>query len=245
MSDYEQAVFVSYAWGGESEAMVNQIDQALQGRGIRLVRDKRDLGYRGMIRAFMERIGQGNAVIVVISDKYLRSKNCMYELVEIADNRQFLDRVFPIVLPDAMIYDAGDRLDYVEYWQEQKNKLNERIKQLQDVSNLQGINEELNDYDRFRSRISGLTSTLKDMNTLTPAMHQQSDFDELAAAIEQRMHESPAAPAGEESAPAKGPASSPNVSASNNSTAVGNIQVGGSVGGNIVIGNNNQVNNNK
>src|ERR1700752_70864 len=98
MSDYEQAVFISYAWGGESEEMVNKIDKSLKARGIKIVRDKRDLGYKGMIRKFMARIGQGNAVIVVISDKYLRSKNCMFELVEVAENKQFLDRVFPIVL---------------------------------------------------------------------------------------------------------------------------------------------------
>jgi hypothetical protein len=244
MADYENAVFISYAWGGESEEIANQIDRSLQARGIKIVRDKRDLGYKGMIRSFMERIGQGNAVIVIISDKYLRSKNCMYELVEIAENKEFLDRVFPIMLPDALIYDAVDRLGYVEYWQEQKGKLNERILKLSDVSNLQGIREELDDYDRFRSQISGLTSILKDMNALTPAMHQQSDFDELTTAIEKRMKEAPAASSsspGAGSAAAQNPAPSQNVSASDNSTAVGNIQIGGGVNGNIVIGNNNQV----
>lgn len=86
--------------GRESEAIVNQIDTALQQRGLKIIRDKRDLGYKGSISAFMERIGQGNCVIVVISDKYLRSPNCMFELVEIAEGKQFHDRVFPIVLAD-------------------------------------------------------------------------------------------------------------------------------------------------
>lgn len=73
MQEYEQSVFISYAWGGESENIVNQIDQALQQRGLKIIRDKRDLAYKGSISAFMERIGQGNCTIVVISDKYLRS----------------------------------------------------------------------------------------------------------------------------------------------------------------------------
>ena len=30
MEEHEQAVFISYAWNGESEEIVNQIDQALQ-----------------------------------------------------------------------------------------------------------------------------------------------------------------------------------------------------------------------
>ena len=58
MPDYEQSVFISYAWGGEREEVVNQIDQALQKRGIKIIRDKRDLGYKGSINEFMERIGQ-------------------------------------------------------------------------------------------------------------------------------------------------------------------------------------------
>src|ERR1044071_377523 len=105
MEEYEQAVFISYAWGGESEEIVNQIDQALQQRGLKIIRDRRDLGYKDSISAFMERIGQGNCVIVVISDKYLRSPNCMFELLEIAQEKQFHDRVFPIALSDANIYD--------------------------------------------------------------------------------------------------------------------------------------------
>lgn len=189
MSDYEQAVFISYAWGGESENIAGQIDQALQARGIRIVRDKRDLGYKGSISEFMERIGRGSCIIVIISDKYLRSKNCMFELVEIADNRQFADRIFPIILPDARIYDPVERLDYVEYWEKEKLKLNERIRNLTDLANLQGIREELDNYDRFRDKISGLTSTLKDMNALTPDMHLDSNFNELYANIQKRLKE--------------------------------------------------------
>lgn len=33
MPDYEQSVFISYAWGGEREDIVNEIDEILQQRG--------------------------------------------------------------------------------------------------------------------------------------------------------------------------------------------------------------------
>ena len=78
MPEYEQAVFISYAWGEdtqEREVIVNQRDQSLQKRVLKIIRDKRDLGYKGSIRNFMQRIGEGDCVIVIISDKYLRSKN--------------------------------------------------------------------------------------------------------------------------------------------------------------------------
>src|SRR5215207_185041 len=188
MSEYEHSVFISYAWGAEREEIVNQIDKALQTRGIKIVRDKRDLGYKGSISEFMERIGQGNCVIVVISDKYLRSSNCMFELVEFADGKQFHDRIFPVVLNDANIYDPVKRIEYVKYWEVKRAELAEAMKTL-DPANLQGIREDMDLYDRIRDKISGLTSILKDMNTFTPEMHQESDFSHLYAAIEKRLQE--------------------------------------------------------
>jgi hypothetical protein len=189
MQNYEQAVFISYAWGSEREEIVNQIDESLQKRGIKIIRDKRDLGYKGSIKEFMERIGQGNCVVVVVSEKYLHSPNCMFELVEIAENKHFHDRVFPIVLAEANIYEPLRRIDYVKYWEVKRAELAEAMKTL-DPANLQGIRDDMDLYDRIRDKVSGLTSILKDMNTLTPEMHQDSNFSILFDALEKKLKES-------------------------------------------------------
>jgi len=248
MPNYEQTIFISYAWGGEREEVVNQIDEALQKRGIKITRDKRDLGYKGSIKEFMERIGQGNCVIVIVSDKYLRSSNCMFELVEIAENKQFHDRIFPIVLADANIYDPIKRIEYVRYWEVKRAELAEAMKTL-DPANLQGIRDDMDLYDRIRDKISGLTSILKDMSTLTPEMHQDSNFSVLYDAIDKRIKETPATLSAETSKDTKtedGPANSgDNVRAANGGIGVGRIDIGGDVSGNIVIGNNNQVTDNR
>jgi internalin A len=243
MQDSGQQIFISYAWGGEREKIVDQIDQALQQRGLKITRDKRDLGYKGSIKEFMERIGRGNCVIVVVSDKYLRSANCMFELVEIAENKQFHDRVFPVVLADANIYDPIKRIEYVKYWEIKRAELAEAMKTL-DPANLQGIRDDMDLYDRIRDKISSLTSILKDMNTLTPEMHQESDFGDLYDAMEKRLRESPTNPTAETlkdekaveetSSPAKGPVGG--VNAGQGGIAIGNFQVGGNTG-NISIGN--------
>jgi len=244
MQEYEQAVFISYAWGGEREDIVNHIDEALQKRGITIIRDKRDLGYKGSITGFMERIGQGNCIIVVISDKYLRSPNCMFELVEIAENKGFHDRIFPIVLADANIYDPVKRIEYVKHWEVKRAELAEAMKSI-DPANLQGIREDMDLYDRIRDKVSGLTSILKDMNTLTSDMHRDSDFSQIYDGIEKRMKENPPTPAAAastkgESKSAENAKPTSSVSALNNSIGIGNIQIGGNVDGNIVIGNNNR-----
>ena len=248
MQNYEQTIFISYAWGGEREEIVNQIDETLQKLGIKITRDKRDLGYKGSIKQFMERIGQGNCVIVIVSDKYLCSPNCMFELVEIAENKQFHDRIFPIVLADANIYDPIKRIEYVKYWEVKRTELAEAMKTL-DPANLQGIRDDMDLYDRIRDKISGLTSILKDMNTLTPEMHQNSNFKILYDAIEKRMKESPTTSPAKM---AKGTNTTEeiantvdDVKATNGSTGVGKIEIGGDVSGNIVIGDNNQVTENR
>jgi len=189
-------VFISYAWGGESERIVNELDADLQAKGILVVRDKRDLGFKGMIRDFMRQIGQGHAVIVVISDKYLRSRNCMFELVEIAKNKDFYDRIFPIVLGDADIQNPVNRLAYVKHWEDKLNELDEQMRSLASGANLQGVREELDNYDDFRDNISNLTSFLNDMNTLTPEMHENSNFASLISDLEKRIATAePATPA--------------------------------------------------
>jgi internalin A len=247
MSDYEHAVFISYAWGGEREEIVNQIDHALQERGVKIIRDKRDLGYKGSISEFMERIGHGNCVIVVISDKYLRSPNCMFELMEIAEAEQLHDRIFPIVLADANIYDPLKRIDYVRHWEAKRGELANAIRTL-DPANLQGIREDMDLYDRIRNQISGLTSILKDMNTFTPDMHWDANFSDVYDGIMKQMRgDLPVATSAnadpEETQPAAGTKPLTNVSATNNIVAFGRIQIGGNVEGNISIGTDNQSDN--
>ena len=211
MSDQNQKVYLSYAWGGESERVVDELDADLKARGITLVRDKRDLGYKGQIREFMQEIGRAHAVVVVVSDKYLRSENCMFELVEIARNTDSHDRIFPVIMPDAEIYKAVNRLKYVAHWEDQRKQLEDEMRKVSLV-NLQGITDDLNRFDTFRDQIAGLADMLKNMNALTPDMHEKSRFAEMAAALEATLKSAPATSA--VAAAAAVPAPAPAVAAS-------------------------------
>src|SRR5215207_297894 len=184
--DGDRQVYFSYAWGGESERIVNELDTDLKTKGITVIRDKRDLGFKGMIRDFMQQIGRGHAVIIVISDKYLKSPNCMFELVEISRNKDLYDRVFPIVLGDADIYNPVNRIKYIKHWEEKLKELDEAMRSVSSA-NLQGMRDEIDSYDEIRDNISNLTFFLKDMNTLTPEMHENSNFASLINALEKRL----------------------------------------------------------
>ena len=181
-------VFVSYKWSGESEAVVEQLQRAFEGRDIRLVRDKNEMRYKDSIRNFMERIGRGKCIVVVLSEKYLKSKSCMFELTQIAGRGEMRDRVFPVVLDDARIYDAVDRLDYIEYWEQKREALDAKIKKV-GGQKLQGVYEELDLFSDIRNTIDGIVDILADMNALTPEQHRGSDFGALLQALEARLSE--------------------------------------------------------
>ena len=125
---YENEVFVSYAWEEESEHVVDELEIAFAKRGIRILRDKKDLGYKGSIEEFEERLGKGQCIILVISDEFLRSEHCMNELMEVERSENLHSRIFPVVLPSSHIYRGTDRVDYIHYWEEQIEQLNQAIK---------------------------------------------------------------------------------------------------------------------
>ena len=187
--EFENKTFISYALGGESERFVSDLEETLQQKGIQVVRSKADSGYKRRIQEFMERIGRGKCVIAVISDEYFKSPNCMFELMEVAKNGDFYDRIFPIVLDDANIFDdLTERLKYIKYWEYKNKELNE-ITQRSSLADLQVISEEINLYPEIYNRIPELIKTLKDINALTPEIHQQSKFEQLIKAIEKRLNQ--------------------------------------------------------
>ncbi|AVQ73181.1 hypothetical protein B5D77_19310 [Microcystis sp. MC19] len=183
-----QQVYISYNWQEDSNEMANQLVQAFAAKGIEIIRDKTHTSYKDSIKNFMRQIGQGKCVVAVISDRYLKSENCMFELVEIARNGDFYQRIFPIILPDARIHKDLERIDYLKYWEDEKAKLQAKYKQI-DLAKTNSILETVNLYDEIRGNIDNLTNILKDMNTLNIDLHRQSEFAAMIEAVETKLAE--------------------------------------------------------
>lgn len=175
-------IFISYAWKGASEEMANLIETTLQANQIHLVRDKNDLGYKGGITEFMNRIGQAKGVVVIVSDKYLKSGYCMYELSEIYRHKDFEGRIFPIVLEDALIFDVNKRLEYKQAWKQKLDELDEEIKR-SGAEALQTIGTEYEKFKRIYDDFDTVVNKLANMNVLTPDIHKSTHFEELIKAI--------------------------------------------------------------
>jgi internalin A len=143
----------------------------------------------------MDWIGQGKCIITVISDRYLKSRNCMYELVQISENARsseaLRDRIFPIVLSSAKIYDPRDRIQYIRHWQNERNALESDIRELDDLTHLSELQKDLEAYAQFRTTIDTLSKTLSDMKTINLDMERSATLNDrladLFAAISQKL----------------------------------------------------------
>lgn len=108
--------FLSYAW--KDTAYADKIDEALRESEIYITRDIRDLDIGTNLQEFMNRVEESTYVVVIISDAYLRSPNCMYEAVKIVSA---LIRRQCLLLPIAVNQELADKEvleTYEKYWLE-------------------------------------------------------------------------------------------------------------------------------
>lgn len=107
-------VFLSYCWS--DDIVANEIYDYLKSNiDIELHRDKIDIGTWGCIKEYMQSIPQMDYIILLISDSYLKSANCMYEVLEVLRYRNYRNKIFPAVI-NTSIYNPITRANYVKYW---------------------------------------------------------------------------------------------------------------------------------
>lgn len=180
-------IFFSYAWD-QDEALVMQLYSSLKKDGFSVIKDKENMGYKGVISKFMNEIGSANYVVVAISDKYLKSKFCMYELYEIYKNSGmnrdvFGRKLFPIRIEEELNLGDPDTVNsYVKYWKEQEESWAKRVKE--DSENI--TEEQARQYQFIRRLVidvSNLLSCLADINSLNLNVLKSNDFADIKDAL--------------------------------------------------------------
>jgi hypothetical protein len=126
-------IYLSYAWndsGGfdveENTTFIEQLAGALTTQGWNVRQDTTEVNYRDSVKEFMQDLGMAKYVIVVVSNKYLHSYYCMYEVKEILKHRQWQQRIYPIVLNDAKVF-KGEGFAYTSFWQTELERLGKEI----------------------------------------------------------------------------------------------------------------------
>lgn len=171
--DKGMRIFLSYSWADDE--LANSIDEIFMHNGITLIRDRRELRYKSSIKEFMKQIRREDFALIIISDNYLKSASCMYEVGEFIKDESYKERILPIVKNDAKIFKAIDRNQYLLYWQEQYNKLKKESKDLDELNRVDTIKELLR-YERIQRDLPDFLSDISDMNLIT-CENSISDFD--------------------------------------------------------------------
>jgi len=119
-------IYVSYAWADETDParddLVNRLVDDAAKSGITIERDRNSMSVGDSIEDFMEEIGAADRIVVILSEKYMRSPFCMFELYRIwmeaaGKKDRFTERIAVFVLEDAAVWTIEDRVAHTRYWQ--------------------------------------------------------------------------------------------------------------------------------
>lgn len=111
----------------------------------KITRDIRDVEYHESFKHFMQSIEKHEYVITLISDNYLKSRNCMYEMLEVVKDSNFSEKLLFVVLGNddvkyyknepvesigADVYSVSGQAKYSKYWSNVDKKLDTEINEI-------------------------------------------------------------------------------------------------------------------
>jgi len=163
-------IFLSYCWA-DSEVADEIYSHFKDDKDTELHRDIVDIGTWKSIKEYMQSIVNMDYVILLISDAYLKSANCMYEVLEVMRDRNYRKKIFPAVITTE-IYKPISRARYVKHWECEFKELDQSLKEI-NVQNLGRLNEDLKRYQDISSNIALFLDEVADMNN--PAIQDVCD----------------------------------------------------------------------
>lgn len=154
-------VHISYK--SEDCKHIEKICRAMDANGIEYSIDKKDILYRDSIEEYEKRIGQANRVIVFVTNDYLKSIHCMYEMAHIIANKNLSRRLLPIVDIKDISRDGDGLAKIKEYWQAVKNRKIDQMKT--ESGSTEYLNEELRKINMIIQCLDELWRYISDTNT--------------------------------------------------------------------------------
>jgi internalin A len=190
-------IFISYAWGDgtpEGKIRTKAVDglyAALEKDGFRPVRDRDQMHAGDRISAFISQLTRADLVVAVISEKYLRSTYCMFEIYKLWQRSQgapdVLSKILvPIVLPEVKIGNLRERLPYLEHWAGEAESL-EAVARNPKISPSRESWEEVRLIREFAHHVDGILVFIQDV--LMPRkleVHLDDGFQAVREALRRR-----------------------------------------------------------
>lgn len=188
-------IFLSYCQ--KDSEIADLIDDGLSSiikEHAHISRDIRDVEYHQNFSSFMQSIEDHDFVIMIISDNYLKSRNCMFEMLETVKNSRFKEKLLFIVLKEedkkyytevpidykgADIYSTHGIIEYNIYWKEYEEELQNQINRIGDSTYaIQQIKEQ-KIVKKIRLEISDLLEFIRDNKGLSLSEHIDNNYRDM------------------------------------------------------------------
>lgn len=190
-----KTVFLSYCQKDKdiADCIDEKIGHILEGKAT-LSRDIRDVEYHESFKKFMQSIENHDYVISIISDNYLKSRNCMYEMLEVVKDSKFSQRLLFIVLTNedakyykvahiqdigADVYSVSGQAKYSKYWSQMDKELDSEIEEI--GNSIYAINQikEKKIIQKILLDLPDFLEFVRDNKGLSLTEHLENDFDDM------------------------------------------------------------------
>ena len=162
-------------------------------RHARISRDIRDVEYRQSFKRFMQSIEKHDFVISIVSDSYLKSRNCMFEMLEVVKDSAFSERLLFIVLNEkdekfyktlpesikADVYSAFGQAEYIKFWNAVLKKLEKEIEEIGDTSSAINQIKEKRVVEKIKLDLPEFLEYIRENKGLTFEEHLENNFEDM------------------------------------------------------------------
>lgn len=162
-------VFVSYK--RDKSDIVNNLEKTIGGRA-KIKRDIKEIGAWESITSFMNSIRKQDFAILVISDNYLKSVACMYEVLQLLKDDDWLDKTIIMLADDINIFGTKEQLAYIKYWNEEYKNIAEIIKLLPPES-VSSQSDDLKRISRIKDEVGSFLHIISDRNIPVEDVYEQ------------------------------------------------------------------------
>jgi len=158
-------MFLSYSWANSKVS--EKIYQDLTLVGFDVIKDDHTLKYTDRIPDFMKKIRKADFALLLICDSYLKSINCMSEIMQLEKDDDVWKKILPVICKDTKFYEVLDRINYVSYWQEKSEAIESALKNI-DPINATKLYEDLKNYKAITQNIDSFLNNLKEQLNVSP-----------------------------------------------------------------------------
>ena len=154
-------VFISY----NRKSGASFVDTMVKALGERAVvkRDSECIRPWESIRSFMNSIQKQDFVILVITDEYLKSDACMYEVIELMKDEYWFQKAMFAVLDGTHIYSPSEKAYYIGYWKDKRQVLEAKANNLS-VAEASSLGDDLSRYMEITNKIGTFLTKVADSN---------------------------------------------------------------------------------